>query len=120
MAGWYIAIVLILLAIKLKVDKNLNDDPDKKVNHLLSASIDGSVYVIAGALMFGWDFWKWTLLALSIRWILFDLLFNYINGWPLFYYGNTSIIDRGMTKLGPFHFLPKLVLLTISIYLTWN
>ena len=120
------AVFFVLLAFKLWNDKRLHDDKDRFVNHPLSALLDVIGYTIVSIILFGWDFWKWVLLACTLRWIFFDLFFNLLNGWKWNFCGDTSKIDvtldnldgidDNICKLGV---LLKLALLAVSILVLW-
>ena len=52
------------------------------------------------------------LIYISISWILYDILINIINGWDIFYVGNTSWFDK---TFGKYLFIPKLLLVISTI-----
>ena len=56
--------------------------------------------------------WVVILIYLNIAWTLYDMIINIVNGWNLFYIGNTSAIDR---IVGKWLFFCKGVLLLITI-----
>jgi hypothetical protein len=113
---------LVLLAFKLWNDYKAKNEQKRIINHAQSAIIDGAWYFVISAVFFGLCFWKWMLLAISLRWILFDLIFNLLNGWRWNFCGNSSKIDftldnldgidDNICKLG---ILLKTVLLAVSI-----
>lgn len=112
---YFLIIVNILLAFKLWNDRRLHLDPNKKVNHPLSAAIDGGMYIISSWLLFGWGAIGWIVLAIGYRWLMFDLLFNLINHWEWNYYGSSSVLDKFLINLGEFHLLPKIILIIAGI-----
>ena len=52
------------------------------------------------------------LIYISISWILYDVLINLLNGWSIFYVGNTSWFDK---TFGKYLFVPKILLLIGTI-----
>ena len=52
------------------------------------------------------------LLYVIISWVLYDILINIINGWDIFYVGNTSWFDN---TFGKYLFIPKVLLLIGTI-----
>ena len=52
------------------------------------------------------------LIYINISWILYDILINIINGWDIFYVGNTSWFDK---TFGKYLFIPKLLLVISTI-----
>lgn len=52
------------------------------------------------------------LIYTSISWVLYDILINIINGWGIFYVGNTSWLDK---TFGKYLFIPKVLLLISTI-----
>jgi hypothetical protein len=112
--------VLALLVFKLWWDWKAKNIDKRIINHFRSALIDVGVYCFVSFGLFGLDFWKWVLLACSIRWIAFDTIFNLINGDKWDHYGKSSTIDRFMTKLGKFHLVLKLTLLIAGITLAYE
>lgn len=91
---YFALIVNILLVFKLWNDKRLHDDPDKRVNHWLSAVVDMTIYTVAGWFLLGWDVGGYLIVALGYRWFMFDILFNKLNKWHWAYCGNTSKMDE--------------------------
>jgi len=122
---YYFLILNGLLGFKLWNDKRLHDDPDKRVNHKLSAAFDGLAYVISGWFLVGWDVGFFILFSLAYRWTFFDLLFNLINKWPWNYCGETSKLDNtvdawdGNDNRCTFGFIIKTIILILSIILIW-
>lgn len=61
------------------------------------------------------DFYRcgqWLIVALTLRWIIFDIALNKMMGWNWYYVGNTGIIDQ---FIGYWGFWIKPVLLIFSI-----
>jgi hypothetical protein len=54
-------------------------------------------------------------IVLSIRWIVFDLSYNYFTGRRWDYYGTTSTMD---IFFGKYHLIVKSICLAVSICLT--
>ena len=113
---WFILIVNILLGFKLWWDKRAKDS-GRIINHLLSAAIDGFIYTISAWFFFGWDAGGWIILGIGYRWIVFDIIFNLINGWKWNNYGKSSRLDRFLLSLGDFHLLPKILLIITGLLL---
>ena len=42
--------------------------------------------------------WWIALIAAAISWLPYNMIINYINHWPIFYFGKSSIIDRFFRK----------------------
>ena len=63
---------------------------------------------ICSALMF---------LMIGLRWLLFDLAFAKVNYDKWVYYGTSSELDKQLTKLGKYHFIPKIIVIAIGITL---
>lgn len=57
------------------------------------------------------------MLAIGLRWLLFDLFFNLINDWEWNNYGSSSKLDKFLLNLGDFHLLPKIALIVLGIIL---
>lgn len=112
----YFCIFLVLLAFKLWWDKRAKDS-GRIINHTLSAAIDGILYTVPAWFLFGWSCGGWILLLISLRWLLFDILFNLINGWKWNNYGTSSKLDKFLHSLGPFHLVPKVLLVITAIIL---
>ena len=93
------SIFLALLAFKLWWDYRAKNKHKRVINHTKSALIDVLIYTTSSAILFGWEFWKWVLLACALRWILFDAVFNLLNGWKWNFCGNSSKIDYTIDKL---------------------
>jgi hypothetical protein len=107
-------IFLVLLIFKLYWDKRAKNK-GRIINHPLSAAIDGLIYIISAWFLFGWDAGGWIVLAIALRWILFDILFNVINDWEWNHYGSSSRLDRWLTRLDVWHLAPKVILLIFGI-----
>jgi len=43
--------------------------------------------------------WWWTGAAAFLCWLPYNMIINWCNGWPTFYFGKTSWIDRLINKL---------------------
>ena len=112
----FIVVFLILLGFKLWWDKRAKDS-GRIINHFRSALIDGLIYGGSGYLLFQWGFIGWFVLVVGLRWLLFDLLFNRINGWKWNHYGSSSKLDNFLLNLGDFHLVPKLGTLALGIIL---
>ena len=107
-------IFFVLLAFKLWWDYRAKSK-GRIINHSLSALRDVLIYIVSAWLLFGWDAGGWILLALGLRWLLFDLFFNLINGWDWNHYGDSSSIDQSMKKLGKWHLIPKILIILMSV-----
>jgi hypothetical protein len=114
--GYFIIIVNLILVFKLFWD-TIAKDSGRIINHSLSAAIDGLLYTLSAWVCFGWDAGGWIVLAIGYRWIVFDILFNIINGWKWNHYGTSSKLDKFLLSLGNFHLVPKILLIAIGILL---
>ena len=119
-----LAIVFItLLGIKLFWDTYNRKVRKRVINHGVSSLIDGSIYAITIYFFIctggctEWYFLGWLILTASLRWLLFDLLFAKVNYGKWIYYGKSAWLDIQLTKLGKWHFVPKLIILIIGIIL---
>ena len=56
--------------------------------------------------------WLWILLYINIAWTVYDMTINIINGWPVFYIGQTSQFDR---IFGKWLYVCKAVLLVCTV-----
>lgn len=56
--------------------------------------------------------WLWILLYLNVAWTVYDMIINLVNGWPVFYIGQTSTFDR---IFGKWLYICKVVLLVTTI-----
>jgi hypothetical protein len=122
---WFIGIVNALLAFKLAWDWYAKNKQKRVINHTQSALIDGVIYVGSAIYLFGLEQAAgWVIIAIAYRWIFFDLLFNLLNGWPLFYCGQSSKIDRLADKLDgrddencALALIMKIIILIIGIWI---
>jgi hypothetical protein len=112
----YILVFSLALGFKLFWDKRAKDS-GRIINHSLSAAIDVVIYTLTAFICFGWDAGGWIVAALGLRWLLFDILFNLINGWAWGNYGTSSDLDKFLTKLGKWHLVPKIVLIILGVIL---
>ena len=121
----YIAIFIIQLGVKAFGDWWYKKYQKKIINHKLSSGIDIFIYIIAGYFFIivpqGWTTVPFAIgvliVTLSARWILYDLLYNLINKHKWDHYGDSSLIDKLMKKLGKWHIVVKLIMLGIGINL---
>lgn len=99
--GWlyYIIAINVLVGVKVARDYNLKSK-GIIVNHAKSAFFDVVLYAAAGFLMSGsWLFYlSCLILSLSYRWIVFDIVFNLVNGWKWNHLGNSSNLDLFLKK----------------------
>ena len=117
-----LAIVFItLLGIKLFWDTYNRKVRKRVINHGVSSLIDGSIYAVTIYFYIctegctEWYFLGWLILTASLRWLLFDLLFAKVNYDKWVYYGKSAWLDVQLTKLGKWHFVPKLIMIGIAI-----
>ena len=113
---YFIIAVNLLLAFKLAWDWYAKNKKKRIINHFRSALIDGMLY-----LFFIYIFklpWGVFFVAIFYRWILFDLIFNILNGDKWNHYGESSYLDRLMKKTGNWHIVIKITALIISLWLT--
>ena len=94
---WFVAIVNAMLAFKLAWDWYAKNKQKRIINHTRSALIDGAIYV-GSVWLLGLP-WAWVVIAVAYRWIMFDLLFNLLNGWRWNFCGNSSKIDFTLDNL---------------------
>jgi hypothetical protein len=113
----FIITVNILLAFKLAWDWYAKNKQKMVINHAKSAFFDGFVYVVAAWFSFGLSGIGWVIVAVGYRWIMFDILFNLINGDKWNHYGNSAWTDKQLKKLGKWHLIPKIGVIIIGIIL---
>ena len=119
----YIAIFIILLLFKGWWDHRAKKK-GRIINHGRSAIIDGALYVVAAYFLFCAPVWcgvwfmvgiVWT--SFAFRWLLYDLLYNKINGEKWNHYGGSALLDKFMIWTGSYHLIVKLIILGIGINL---
>lgn len=88
----------------------------KVASHSVSFIIDAIIHVVAAYTLFENPI-GWIVLSAGYHWLVFDILFNKINGWKWNNYGTSSWMDRQLSKLGKFHLLPKLLFIILGIVL---
>ena len=116
----FILIVVILLGIKLAWDWKAKNQEKRIINHARSAMVDGGIYVLSSWILFlpnAYLIAGAVILALSFRWIAFDILFNLLNKDKWDHYGTSSVLDRFMTKAGKYHLLIKAIPVVVGIVL---
>lgn len=96
---WFWLIVVFLLLFKLWWDTMNKRKRGRVINHSLSAAIDGVLYVAAGWFFFGWSAGGWIVMAIAIRWIGFDLLYNLVNEKKWSFCSNSAKLDQWGDKL---------------------
>ena len=75
----------------------------------------GLGFVIRGyCLLLIYPDWLLMLIYANIAWTVYDMVINVINGWNLFYIGNTSVIDKVFGKW--LYICKGILLLTTIIY----
>ena len=120
----FIIAINLTIAFKLWWDWTAKNKEGRIIKHGLSSVIDGSLYVISSLVILGL-FGKFNLivqigsvvLAVSWRWIIFDILFGDIYWNGIDWHGKSSKLDVWLVKLGRFHFLIKLVPVAIGLAL---
>jgi len=113
----YIGVFILLLIFKLWWDYRAKNVKKRIINHELSALIDGTIYLVSGWFLLGWSVGGWLILVVGLRWLLFDIIFNMLNGWRWDHYGRSSGVDRFLIKMGKFHLAPKIGLILLGIIL---
>lgn len=116
---YQILIINILLIFKIWWDYRAKGN-GRIINHIRSAAIDLTIYLISSYLLFKPDLLLiigWVIISLSYRWILFDAIFAKINWGVWVFYGTSSWTDRQLLKVGKYHFLIKLIPLFIGLTL---
>jgi hypothetical protein len=65
--------------------------------------IDGCIYVVSSLFLFNdwFDAIGFVVMASGYRWLVFDLLFNWLNGWKWNHEGVSALLDKFMKKMGP-------------------
>ena len=89
----------------------------KIINHELSLLIDGTIYLVAGWFLVGFDTGFWLFILAGSRWLFYDLLYNWINNEKWNHYGKSDRFDRFSTKMGKWHLAPKIGLILLGIIL---
>ena len=59
-----------------------------------------------------WPDWLLMLLYVNLAWTVYDVIINLVNGWPVFFIGSTSWIDR---NLGKWLYICKGLILILTI-----
>ena len=108
-------ILSVLILFKLGWDWYAKNKQKRIISHSRSALIDCVLYGVSIYLLK--LSWLWFFYALCIRWILFDDMFNFINKDAFGHYGESSVIDRFMKKMGPKHVFLKMGFLILSLWL---
>jgi len=94
-------IFLAALVFKLFWDKRAKDS-GRIINHTQSAAIDGVIYALSIFFLSGVDYIEMGILFVllcDMRWILFDIGFNMINGDKWNHTGNSSGLDVFLDKI---------------------
>ena len=88
------------LCFKLFWDKRAKDS-GRIINHTLSAAIDGTIYAASIIIFIGYSLVSISVFFLTIilRWTLFDIAFNIINGWKWNHTGNSAWLDLFLDKI---------------------
>ena len=90
---WFYAVFWALLFFKLFWDLRARRK-GRIINHAQSALIDVALYIAAGIYFIGfWDMGAFIISCLWLRWILFDLGWNWLTGNHPFYCGENSKLD---------------------------
>jgi hypothetical protein len=99
----YIGIVNVLLAFKLWWDYRAKTKFGRVIDHKKSVVIDGCIYVVSSLFLFNdwFDAIGFVIIAAGYRWLVFDLLFNWLNGWKWNHEGFSAKLDKFMKKMGP-------------------
>ena len=115
----YVAVFILTIGGKLMHDYHAKNVEHRIIDHTKSAIEDTSIFIAAALLIFVGltEMGLYTAvgavgLALSFRWILFDILFNIANGDKWDHTGKSSSMDRALAKYGQWL---KLLPLIISI-----
>jgi hypothetical protein len=94
----FILAINLLIAFKIWWDWRAKSK-GRIINHLQSAGIDVALYSLLTFVLFDLnDFLGILVLALSYRWIVFDIAFNLVNGWSWDHLGNSSKLDLFLKK----------------------
>lgn len=132
MVVWYIVIFMFQLLFKAFGDWWYKKYKKKIINHKASVGIDGLIYFITGYFFIivpkGWTTVWFAIGVLvvtaSIRWILYDLLYNWINKHRWSHCGDsawldekTDLIDGKDDNICAWSLVVKLIVLVIGINL---
>ncbi len=95
---WYILIFLFLLGFKAWWDKR-SKSRGRIINHLQSAVIDTALYVASAWYLFGFlAIGGVVILSWGLRWLLYDLLYNFVNELPYNHLGENAKFDLWLKK----------------------
>jgi len=119
----YVLSVLLLITIKVITDTRAKNVEHRVVGHTFSAMMMVIFYSILASSIFNnilgysnWVAFTAFLSAAFTQWVLFDLLFNYVNGDSLMHVGKTSVLDKFLSRFHPIvRAVIKIVPLGISI-----
>lgn len=118
----FIIVINLIIASKVWLDWRAKNKEHRIINHTVSSVISGSLYILASIIILGvWGKFHWSvligsvILAVSWRWIIFDLVFAKLNWGVWDKHGTSSRVDVFLTKLGKYHYLIKLVPIAIGI-----
>ena len=97
----YILIFSNLLIFKIFWDCRALHIEKRQINKKRSAIIDGVIYAMGSIALFdNWhDIVGAFVAAVAARGLLFDLAFNWVNGWKWYFCGTTSKIDEVLDNL---------------------
>ena len=114
---YFAGIFTALLIFKLIWDYRAKNKQKRVINHLQSSIIDGSIYVASSILLFGFNLTAvaYTLIAIGSRWLLFDIIFNLLNGWKWNHEGESSKTDKFLKKFGKWDMLIRVIPIIIGI-----
>ncbi len=119
---WMSIVFAILLVIKLINDYYAKNYQHRIISHSFSAIMDTIILLIASAYIFNEQlFYNYFVVigvlgvALTLRWILFDLFFNLMNGDKIFHVGKSSELDVFLSRFKPFY-RPLIKIIPILIY----
>lgn len=121
----YFGIVNLVLTFKLWWDYK-QKNKGIIINHKMSALRDGAIYVVTSYFIYCfpsfcsfWFLFGIVLTSAGYRWIVFDLVFNHLNGWKWDHYGLSSWLDQKMYILGKYHLIPKVLVIVIGLILVY-
>lgn len=120
----YISIFTAQIGVKAFGDWWYKKHKKKIINHTLSSAIDTSIYLLSAYFLFCAPSWCSLFFMFGIvfvswgsRWIIYDLVYNWINKEKWNHYGESGWLDNNLKKIGKYHLAPKFGLIIIGIIL---
>lgn len=113
----FFSIFLVALIFKLFWDYRVKNKEKRVINHLKSSIIDGLIYVASALILFGFTCTGagFVFIAIGLRWVLFDIIFNLLNGWKWNHEGESAKTDKLLKKFRKFDILIRVSPIVIGI-----